>query len=231
MRRQWRLWFGLGLLALTGCARFPEVPVERGVRRLVIEMQVAGRIRPEYHYFVVFNLSNDPTGSTGPLPVVAPPWGSGFAGGAYTHYVRYAQFLPQGGYALYRVGQGTENQPPPHLYLGVPLRTDTVNATTNRLRFEIDLIQLIPNEREARAIQYLQLNFITTDIIPTDPNAPVRKNGDSLGDGRLGDYRYLNLRIDTDRIVRNSDPVIEPANDIADPDLDIIDWRLEVRTP
>ncbi|MER3402775.1 MAG: hypothetical protein C4336_05695 [Armatimonadota bacterium] len=226
MSRKWRLWFVLGLLALTGCARFPQVPGERGVRRLVIEMQVAGHIHPEYHYFVVFNLSNDPTGSTGPLPVVAPPWGSGFAGGAYTHYVHY-----RGGYALYRVEQGTENQPPPHRYLGVPLRADPVNATTNRLRFEIDLIQLIPSEREARAIQYLQLNFLTTDIIPIDPNAPVRKNGDSLGDGRLPDYRYLNLRIDTDRIVRNSDSAIEPANDVADPDLDIIDWRVEVRTP
>lgn len=221
----------MGIVLLAGCARFPETPAERGVRRLVIEMQVAGQIRPEYHYFVVFNLSNDATGNAGPLPVIAPPWGSGFAGGAYTHYVRYASFLPQGGYALYRVEPGTENQPPPHIYLGTPLRADTVEANSNRLRFEVDLIQLIPNEREARAMRHIQLNFITTDIIPTDPNAPVRKTGDSLGDERIGDYRYLNLRIDQDRIFQNSETNLEPANDAVDPDLDIVSWRVEVRTP
>lgn len=229
-RRRIGFWLGI-LLAFAGCARFPEAPTERGVRRLIIEMQVAGRIRPEYHYFVVFNLSNDPTGSAGPLPVVSPPWGSGFASGAFTHYVRYAPFLPQGGYALYRVEQGTESQPPPHVYLGVPIRVEPVDANSNRLRFEIDIIQLIPNKRDARQMRFIQLNFITTDIIPTDPNAPVRKNGDSLGDSRIGEFRYLNLRIDQDRLVRNSDLALESADDVADPDLDIVDWRVEVRTP
>ncbi len=219
------------VLAFAGCARFPEVPAERGVRRLIIEMQVAGRIRPEYHYFVVFNLSNDSTGSAGPLPVVSPPWGSGFASGAFTHYMRYASFLPQGGYALYRVEQGTENQPPPHVYLGVPISVETVSANSNRLRFEIDITQFIPDERDARAMRFIQLNFITTDIIPTDPNTPVRKNGDSLGDARIGEFRYLNLRIDQNRVVRNSDSLLESADDVADPDLDIVDWRVEVRTP
>jgi hypothetical protein len=62
-------------LWMAGCARFPPTSDQAGVRRLVIEMQVAGRIRPEYTYFVLFNLSNDPTGQQGPVPVVRPPLG------------------------------------------------------------------------------------------------------------------------------------------------------------
>ncbi|MFQ3611328.1 MAG: hypothetical protein SNJ72_07520 [Fimbriimonadales bacterium] len=214
------------LLLLAGCARFPDTPAEEGVRRLVIEMQVAGRIRPEYHYFVLFNLSNDSTGQAGPVPVLIPPWGNGFAGGAFTHFMRYDRFQPQARYALYRVVPETNLSV--FQYIGVPIQVEPVGAESNRLRFEITLTQFLPDPDEARAMRFIQLNFIATDRVPIDPNDTAPKVSDSLGPPGLG--QYLNLRIDQDRIIRNIDTGLESAGDIADPDLDIVDWRVEVRT-
>ncbi|MEN3002673.1 MAG: hypothetical protein ABDI19_12660 [Armatimonadota bacterium] len=222
------LCIGLLGLLVAGCARFPPTPAEAGVRRLVIEMEVAGRIRPEYTYFVLFNLSNDPTGQRGPVPVVRPPWGNGFAAGAFTHFMRYDALQPQGGYGLYRVVDGTNLSV--FQYLGTPRLSEPVGAHSNRLRFEIDLIQFIPDPNEARATIYIQVNFITTDRVPLDPNDPTPKVWDALGDSRVEINRYLNLRIDQNRIFRNGDTGIEVAGDVADPDLDIVDWRIEVRT-
>jgi hypothetical protein len=215
------------LVGLAACARFPDTPTTGGVRRIVVEVQVAGRIRSDYHYFVLFNLSNDPTGQAGPVPVVAPPWGNGFAAGAFTHFMRYDTLQPAGGYALYRVVPNTNLSV--FQYLGAPRFSEPVNAESNRLRFEIDLTQFIPNPVDAAQIQFIQLNILATDRIPIDPNDPTRKVVDALGDPNLGVSQYLNLRIDQNRIVRNADTNLEPRGDAPDPDLDIVDWRVEAR--
>ncbi len=221
------MWLGL-LLGLTGCARFPSTPAGAGVRRLVIELQVAGRIRPEYTYFVLFNLSNDPTGQQGPIPVVTRPWGNGFAAGAFTHFMRFDSSQPQGGYGLYRVVEGSNLLN--FVYIGAPRVSEPVGANSNRLRFEVDLTQFIPDPDAARAMIYVQVNFIATDRVPLDPNDPTPKAWDALGDSRVEINRYLNIRIDQNRIFRNADTGIEVSGDVADPDLDIVDWRIEVRT-
>jgi len=217
----------LGLLG-TSCARFPSTPAGVGVRRLVVEMQVAGHIRPEYTYFVLFNLSNDPTGQQGPVPVVRPPWGNGFAAGRFTHFMRYDALQPQGGYGLYRVVDGANLSV--FQYIGAPRLSEPVGTNGNRLRFEIDLTQFIADPDEARAMVYVQVNFIATDRVPLDPNDPTPKAWDALGDSRVEVNRYLNIRLDQTRIFRNADTGIEVPNDVADPDLDIVDWRIEVRT-
>lgn len=191
-------------------------------------MQVAGRIRPEYTYFVLFNLSNDPTGQQGPVPVVRPPWGNGFAAGMFTHFMRYDAFQPQGGYGLYRVVDGSNLTI--FQYVGAPRRWEPVGTEGNRLRFEIDLTQFLPDPDAARGMSYIQVNFLATDRVPLDPNDPTPKAWDALGDSRVEITRYLNIRIDQDRIFRNADSGIEGAGDVADPDLDIVDWRIEVRT-
>lgn len=197
------------------------------MRRIAVEVQVAGRIRPDYHYFVLFNLSNDPTGQFGPVPVVAPPWGNGFAAGVFTHFMRFDNLQPAGGYALYRVQPGTNLSV--FQYLGTPRVSEPVNANSNRLRFEIDLTQFIPNPVDAAQMQFVQLNLIATDRIPIDPNDFSPKVVDALGDPNLGVGQYLNIRIDQNRIVRNADTNLEPRGDVRDPDLDIVDWRVEVR--
>ncbi|MCS6923353.1 MAG: hypothetical protein NZM10_03150, partial [Fimbriimonadales bacterium] len=213
--------FGLLLVALSACARFPDTPVSGGVRRIVVEVQVAGRIRPDYHYFVLFNLSNDPTGQAGPVPVVVPPWGNGFAAGAFTHFMRFDNLQPAGGYALYRVVPNTNLSV--FEYLGTPRLSEPIDAQSDRLRFEIDLTQFIPDPNDAAQMRFIQLNIVATDRIPLDPNDLTPKVVDSLGDPRLGVSQYLNLRIDQNRIVRNADTDLEPRGDVADPDLDLVD--------
>ncbi|MCX7924409.1 MAG: hypothetical protein N2554_01210 [Fimbriimonadales bacterium] len=215
------------LLSLSACARFPDTPDTGGVRRIVVEVQVAGRIRPDYHYFVLFNLSNDPTGQAGPVPVVAPPWGNGFAAGAFTHFMRFDNLQPVGGYALYRVVPNTNLSV--FEYLGAPRFSEPVGAQSSRLRFEIDLTQFLPAPREAAQMQFIQLNIVATDRIPLDPNDLTPKVVDALGDSALGVSQYLNIRIDQNRILRNADTNLEPRGDAPDPDLDIVDWRMEVR--
>lgn len=216
------------LLSLSACARFPDTPDVGGVRRIVVEVQVAGRIRPDYHYFVLFNLSNDPTGQAGPVPVIAPPWGNGFAAGAFTHFMRFDNLQPAGGYALYRVAPNTNLSV--FQYLGAPRFSEPVGAQSDRLRFEIDLTQFIPNPVDAQQMQFIQVNIIATDRIPIDPNDLTPKVVDALGDRALGVAQYLNIRIDQNRILRNADTNLEPRGDVPDPDLDIVDWRVEVRT-
>ncbi len=216
------------LLSLSACARFPDTPDVGGVRRIVVEVQVAGRIRPDYHYFMLFNLSNDPTGQAGPVPVIAPPWGNGFAAGAFTHFMRFDNQQPAGGYALYRVVPNTNLSV--FQYLGAPRFSEPVGAQSDRLRFEIDLTQFLPNPVDAQQMQFIQLNIIATDRIPIDPNDPTPKVVDALGDPALGVAQYLNIRIDQNRILRNADTNLEPRGDVPEPDLDIVDWRVEVRT-
>ncbi|GIV06891.1 MAG: hypothetical protein KatS3mg017_0093 [Fimbriimonadales bacterium] len=215
------------LLCLSACARFPDTPDGGGVRRIAVEVQVAGRIRPEYRYFVLFNLSNDATGQVGPVPVVAPPWGNGFAAGVFTHFMQFDNLQPAGGYALYRVQPNTNLSV--FQYLGAPRLSEPVNAASDRIRFEIDLTQFLPNPVDAAQMQFVQLNIIATDRIPIDPNDLTPKIVDALGDPNLGVSQYLNLRIDQNRIVRNADANLEPRGDVPDPDLDIVDWRVEVR--
>ncbi|MDW8105960.1 MAG: hypothetical protein RMK45_00615 [Armatimonadota bacterium] len=223
------LWFGLCLLMLTlaACARFPKTPEGAGVRRIAVEVQVAGRIRPDYVYFVLFNLSNDPTGQAGPVPVVAPPWGNGFAAGAFTHYMRFDGLQPAGGYALYRIIPNTNLSV--WEYLEPPRLSEPVRPDSDRLRFEIDLTQLERDANRAAALRFIQLNIIATNRVPLDPNDPAPKVVDSLGDPVLGVSQYLNLRIDQSRVLRNADTNLEPRGDVPDPDLDIVDWRVEVR--
>jgi hypothetical protein len=226
---RWGLWaWGCWvLLTLVACARFPNAPTAGGVRRIAVEVQVAGRIRPDYHYFVLFNLSNDPTGQAGPLPVVVPPWGNGFAAGAFTHFMRFDNLQPAGGYALYRVQPNTNLSV--FQYLGTPRLSAPITAESDRLRFEIDLNQFIPDPNDAAQLRFIQLNIVVTDRVPLDPNDAAPKVVDALGDPNLGVSQYLNLRIDQNRLVRNADTNLEPRGDVRDPDLDIVDWRVEVR--
>jgi hypothetical protein len=211
--------FLLVTLALAGCARFPEVPVQPSGRQLVITMTVAGRINPSYFYFVAFNTGPDTT--RGPLPVVGPPWGNGWGTGTITHFVRYAE----GGYRVFRIVPGTNN-------LGIidtgspPITYVEPGPGGNSLRFTIDLSQITTPGVPVDEIQNLTVNFITTDVVPQDPNFPGPKYYDGLGEGN----DFLSISTAGNRLYSNSDFPIEPPGDVPIADLDIIDWSIEVQT-
>lgn len=218
------------VLAL-GCARFPSGGGGIFTKRLLFTIRLAGPVNPNFVYIVAINDADDITGQNGgPIPVIARPWGNGFVAGRATHFVRYDGFLPNGGYAVYKF---TDLQNLlTYFQTGIPVNFVTPAPGDDTLFFEIDATQLRPDPNQALMIRALQVNLLTMDRVPTDPNDPNPKFWDALGDSRLpGSINdFITIDTTTDRIYRNSDLNIEPSGDTTDPGLDIVDWTIEIRT-
>jgi hypothetical protein len=205
----------------------------------------------------LLNNANDQN-APGPVPVLTPPYGNGFATGpsgqsGFTDFVRFDNLQPQG-YALYHaVGDSNRSN---FVFLGQPVSFVPPDPndprTANQLRFEIDLSQIIvdangapltdPAEAAQRAnqIRFLQVNIIATDNVPRDVTTPIIKQVDALGDTRslLGASSFLILDVSQiGRTYANLDftgQAIEEPNTIDvfdgnDPTLDLVDWSVEVR--
>lgn len=214
-------------LLATGCARTPTGAVRAPARQIVLEVTVAGRIQPNLQYYLALDLDADP--NTGPLPVIGPPWGNGWGTGSITHYV-----VIRGGQALvFRVRPNTnllETEP-----LGRPFdfRPPTP-AAPGRIVVTLDLDTLVTPATELPTFTY---NVIATDLTPLDPQFPGPKLVD--GFGRSGN-QFVTLSALQNRTFANGDlsppletpddairaPDLTPANA---PDLDIADWRVEIR--
>jgi hypothetical protein len=208
-------------LAIGGCAKAPSGG-PGAARRLVITMQVAGVINPNDFYYVA--IDNDGNPNDGPQAVVsvgANGWGTG----SITHYVQFSPNLPQGGYGLFRLPDVNVNS---NVYLGPPVNFVTPGPSGNTLRFTIDLDSLaLPPQTSGNDIQTLEINFITTDHLLIDPNGPTVKQWDALGNHSSNSY--LRLNVTPGRIVSNDTDPIEPEGDVANPDLDIVNWSVEVQ--
>ncbi|MGQ9697712.1 MAG: hypothetical protein ACUVRO_06925, partial [Armatimonadota bacterium] len=97
----------------------------------------------------------------------------------------------------------------------------------NSIRFVLDLDRLLPANTPLPP--ELSLNFIATDVVPRDPNYRGRKLVDGLGPAGNS---YVTIPLTTNRIFTNADSTTpEGPNDVVDPDLDWVDWRIEVRLP
>lgn len=231
-----------GLLALVfgGCARFPDESDGARAKRLVISITLAGEarlgigsdVRDPYYYFFLIRNEGDPSGQTGPLPVIQPPWGNGYAAGRYTHMVTLGPFQaqPLGQYLLYRFDDpGTQVQA---VLLGTPVAFTAPATGDTILRFEIDLAQISATPADAARITHLQVNIIATDYLPSNPDEPSdSKRWDALGSGAGDINRFLNLAVTQDSTYDNSYfGNIEPRGDVADPSLDIVDFSIEVRS-
>ena len=156
-----------------------------------------------------------------PEPVVRPPWGNGWGAGRITWYVEIDDRQP-GFFGLYRFNAGSNLLAP--VYVGPPLTADAVQDT-NQVQFTLDLDAL--KTPAGGTPTDLNLNFIATDRIPLDPNDRTPKLVDALGDFGRG---FVTLNSLGSRIYRNADSSSpEVAGDVADPDLDLVDWQVEVR--
>ncbi|HOP79159.1 MAG TPA: hypothetical protein PLZ21_01200 [Armatimonadota bacterium] len=205
-----------------GCARSPEDATPTTGTRLIFTMTVAGQINPNYHYYVAIDTSG--TTTPGPLPVVGPPWGNGWGTGNLTHYVVHDSSQPQG-YLLYRISG------PDLLFsnpVGPPISFIRPSPGSNYLQFTLDLGQLATDDMPAADIDLINVNFITTDIIPVDPNYPGPKYYDALGD-RGNDFISFSVR--TSQVYSNDLLQIEEPGDVPVnfSDLDIVDWSVEVQ--
>jgi hypothetical protein len=251
-----RLVWGLVIFAMLGlgCAQFPSGGGTAQGRRLVITLKVAGRINAQYGtYFFMINTEPFNTGVpiNEPIPIVAPPWGNGIAEGRYNYFVVWSSDFPND-YRLYRVDPDNLQN---YQFIGRPVAStlpnidDTaVGESTRTIRFEILLSQILPTAAlPDQVIDTIRFNYITTDkwgvLSPQDS-----KRWDALGNSNIGDInKAIILDIRQDKIVnntnRNPDPSSpEPEGDvtlsgpngqmenITVPDLDIVDWQVEVRS-
>lgn len=232
----------LPLLAAAGCARAPSGAESTTGPQVIVSMTVAHRIRPDYFYFVLFNVSSaSPPTSVGPIPVVGTPWGNGFAQGDITGLVRYDAAQGNTHYGVYSVVPGTNNRQ--FTPLGSPLQYTVVGDTGNTIQFRIPLSQLATAGISVDQIQSLQINFVATNAILEDANTSATKLFDALGDARQvgGVNNPITISATTSRIYQNSDSLTqEPSGDVTqagngvfqntnEPDLDIVNWTVEIR--
>lgn len=235
-----RAAFKLLLLSLalvsTSCARFPAVGGGQNVH-LVFTMTVAGHIQDgsengeaPYIYMVAVNPSTDlfPT-VTGPQPVIAPPWGNGFVAGNATHFIQYwlAQAAP---YSVYKFTAPDLLQ---YGITGVPVSTSGPGPNGATIQFEIDISQITPTGVDPTTLQSVQVNFLTMDRAPTGSYSG-QKFWDALGNSQdpnsVNDY--VRIPLTSSRVYSNADfQDLEPGNDCPNPNLDIVNWSVEVRRP
>lgn len=230
-----RLLVLVAVSLLMGCAKFPGGgPTVRTVR-LIFTMTVDGKLRTgeeqgegglPYVYMVALRPSVDPNPTDqGPIPVIAPPWGNGFVSGVVTHFVWWNP-LRSPRYGIYKFRDAALTE---YFQTGVPVTYVDVQRGDRTLRFELDLTQIADSAEQARAFQSLQVNFLTMDRIPASGS---EKLWDALGDGRLPSQvnSPITIPLTTSQVYDNQRALsLEPKGDVPDPDLDIVDWSVEVR--
>lgn len=229
-----RFFVALILVLVAGCAKFPNVSGGRSTR-LVFSMTVDGQLRPDYVYRVAMNFTTEaPPTTQGPIPVVRAPWGNGYVAGTATNFVDWnVNRYPPSGYGLYEFRGGDLNVP---VQIGVPILSDAVQQGGKTLRFTVDLTQLGLTDAQILALKYVQVNFLTMDRIPTG-NDPGTKFWDALGDSTSvsGIDEFVNVPLYISGTYSNVQGInnqgLEPRGDVADPDLDIVAWQIEVQRP
>ncbi len=222
-------------LLATSCAKFPAVSGGQNIH-LVFTMTVAGHIQDgtqpgevPFIYMVAVNPSTDlfPT-VTGPEPVVAAPWGNGFVAGNATAFIQY--YLQQG--APFAVWTFTTPDLLQYAQSGNVINSSGPNGGAT-IQFEIDISEVTPSGVLPANLQSIQVNFLTMDRAPTG-SFSGSKTWDALGDSRdpntVNDY--VRIPLTSSRIWTNSDfQDLEPSGDCPNPNLDIVNWSVEVRKP
>lgn len=212
---------GLALLLPAGCAKAPggssgSTSPASGPQ-VFVTMTVAGNINPSFYYFVLFNVNNTPgpggTAVTGPIPVVAAPYGNGFAAGAFTNYVEYHGGQPGNtDYGFYAISPDLL-QPGYLGSSGYLVQTQTGSST---ISFQIPLADLATPAVPAAQIQRLEINLIATNVTPPPTDMLVNKYVDSLYPtneaGNLN--RFIDVPTTQSGIFQNSTLNIESSGDV-----------------
>jgi len=222
-------------LALYGCAKFPENGGERS-KRLSFTITLADEARlglpgdsrgGAYYYFVC--IDTDPAPGNGPIPVIAAPWGNGYAAGRFDFFVVIGPFngQPVGQYVVYRVlDPGTQNQV---VAQGAPVRVTTPQLGDRVLQFGLDINQItLPAQPNPTQVQ---VNILTTNQIPTDPNGSYPSRlWEALGNGQAGELnRFITLDLLQDVTYDNAYfGNLEPTGDVADPTLDVTNFVIQI---
>jgi hypothetical protein len=218
----------LSAALLAGCARTPPGATTGAQTLVTFEVQVAGQIvpgDPNAYYYIVLDTDNNP--ATGPIPVVARPWGNGYAAGSYTHYVLYHN-------GVFGVYESIDPNHTTSTYLGRPLQggITTTNRPNDTLFVQVDRAQIADIHPDVRAID---VNVISTDRVPLDPQELTVKVVDGLG---ASGNDYVTIPFGFTTVYTNGvdpDPAHPETPRDADglannPNLDLINWRITVQT-
>ena len=241
------------LLALAGmvagsCAKFPDGGAAGNNTQVRFRMTVAGQIKPNYVYIVAIRWAKDATPfdqERGPIPVIASPWGNGFVAGRANVFVRWDQFQSPAYQAFEFTDEIPDNSPPVNgeaylrqwAFKSIPLNTldvDTENGGRT-IEFTLDMSQIAQSAGDIPLIRALQVNFLTMDRVPQDPDSGS-KFWDGLGnnDSVFDANDFIQFSVDQANAYSNSSGIFadrEPTGDTPDPDLDIVDWSVQVIKP
>lgn len=180
----------------------------------------------------------------------------------FTDYVEFnvSQPLATGNYGLWHVKGALGNSTTPPQYLGprspisfvAPGQDPNNPASSTTLQFTIDLAQLIPDTngqpltlsnpqaavQMALALHYIQINMVSTSLVPVDATTPVNKQTDALGDTRNTATwsSWIEIDLSQYRTYQNTDNINnlqEPANDVypnssGDAPIDLVNWSIQV---
>lgn len=218
-------------ILIAGCAKFPNTGTIGATKRLLVRMTVNGQLRTgvggsglPYVYVVAINPSTEATPTTaGPIPIVIPA-GNGIVDGTVTHFILWNPLSsPQ--YQIYKFRDATLNE---YFPTGIPVNFTPTNQGDREIAFEIDLSQIVP-AADVPNLQSVQLNFLSMNNINTSGGG---RQWDAHGDANQ--ITQINspvtIRLNSSQTYTNQTQIIrEPQGDTADPDLDIIDWSVEVR--
>lgn len=215
-------------LLMVGCAKFPSDSAFMGIKRLIFNLTVASPINPNYVYIVALRPSNllNPTDS-GPIAVIAPPWGNGFVAGNANYFVRWDPTTSPA-YTLY---QFRDPQLIQYFPIGVPVSYTDLPANGRTLTFELDLTQLAATPADAQTYQSIQVNFLTMDRVPQGGTGS--KTWDALGNSADPTQinTWITIPLTTNGIYNNARyGNLEPTGDCPDPSLDLSDFSVEVRS-
>lgn len=200
---------------------------------------------------------NSPWGNGFAAPAPIPANGQGFVG--FVRYDTFQPFQGYGVYRVARTNPNDPNSPLFNPTLarfeaeGAPDAFTPVTADRpDQIQFRLNLARLpgffrpgadgVLGTADDTTARYAQINFIATNTLPQNDqnNQTVIKYWDALGDGNTGQINVpLTVSLDQNRVLTNAqsaDP--EPTGDVREqlagrvnePDLDIADWTIEVRS-
>jgi hypothetical protein len=213
----------LGLLvglAATGCARYPAEIIGQQYNLLIMDLTVSGDINPNYYYYWAIDTA---AGDTGPLPVIQGPFfGNGWGTGAITHYVEFTNNQ----FRVFRFEPGTEPQENKVIELGPPYDSAR-QADGLRVELDLDTLKANPADPPPRSVH---LNFITVNVLVLAGDLPTADRAyDGLGP--TGNNYLRSVSLQEERVIANTQGGFsyEAPNDTDAPDIDLTDWRVEVR--
>ena len=244
------------IVAVGGCAKFPEGGAANGFTRIIFRFEVAGRLNTQFDddvtnnvYAVAIRASDDinPQPQLAPQAIIGENNPNGIVAGSPTHLVLIGPNASEP-YELYRFYTQEEvpfpedpDNPinlnfPPRSTRGRILNFQQINSQTRVVQFELFTNLLADTDAEAQLLNSLQVNFLTMNRRAGQGSG--NRISDSLGIQTTAPAEFEFVRVDlrANGTYDNSRTNIETEGDVIptdrqDPDVDIVNWSIEVQRP